>query len=67
MLMISFNTVDYRSSIQPVMKVIKFAAYNTKYFFAKRKPARNAVRREENEYFANYWKKTENSPVKCES
>lgn len=33
MLMISFNTVDYRSSIQPVMKVIKFAAYNTKYFF----------------------------------
>lgn len=31
--MISLNTVDYRSSIQPVMKVIKFAAYNTKYFF----------------------------------
>lgn len=53
MLMISFNTVDYRSSIQPVTKVIKFAAYNTKYF-SKRKPARNAVRREENEYFANY-------------
>lgn len=33
--MISFNTVDYRSSIQPVMKVIEFAAYNTKYFFEK--------------------------------
>lgn len=29
MLMISFNTVDYRSSM------IKFAAYNTKYFFEK--------------------------------
>lgn len=65
--MISFNTVDYRSSIQPVMKVIKFAAsYNT--IFSKRKPARNAVRRDGNEYFANYWKEeTENSPVKCES
>lgn len=36
MLMISFNTVDYRSSIQPVMKVIKFAAYNTKYFFCEK-------------------------------
>lgn len=65
--MISFNTVDYRSSIQPVMKVIKFAAYNTKYFFRKGNQPETQCEGKKNEYFANYWKKTENSPVKCES
>lgn len=62
--MISFNTVDYRSSIQPVMKVIKSAAYNT--IFSKRKPARNSAKGRKR-ILCQLLKETENSPVKCES